>query len=434
MTPFSPAPCRDAPSSPRAPRRARRFRARGALVAVLPLALVACAGGGPERETLVLHGAFGNAGEAILVEGRVGETESEVLADPTEEDAPRLNFRRSAALFLAEACDECRVELAFDGASAGGSTLRETADAIVSDETAAGDGRSDDALDDAARERADAATSRDADGDGSDATAVGPREGEPPTVEVVETDEAGFFRAELGPPASGADGWVPLVARSGDARRRGEALVVPRGNRVGIVSDIDDTVLVTEVGDSLRMLGNTFLRNSRQREAVPGMAALYARVLDANPRPEAAPLFYLSSSPRELHDYLGDFLARNDFPRGVLLTRRLTLDRIGYRLLDSVTYKTERLLAILERLPEVRFVLVGDDGEHDPQVYDAVRRRHPDRVADVWIRRVAPGDAPLPEGQRDIAEVLAREALTSTSGATPALVATGVLAVVPEPP
>ena len=156
------------------------------------------------------------------------------------------------------------------------------------------------------------------------------------------------------------------------------------------------------------MLGNTFFKNPLQRDVVEGMADLYARVLASNPRPDAAPLFYLSSSPRQLNGYIGAFLERNEFPRGVLITRRLTFDREGLAQLDSVAYKTARLVDILERLPDVTFVLVGDDGENDPRIYEGVRERYPERIAAIWIRRANPlGDVEaLPEGQIEVDEVL----------------------------
>ena len=314
-------------------------------------ALVLCGCAAPEeREAVLLHAAFGDAREAVL-EGRV--VESEVAGETSAQDDSRTNFRRNAALFTADECEECPVTLALAGA--------------------------------------------------------------PPIA--TTTDDEGFFRAELAPDGESlSEGWQPLVATSGDAEGAGEVLVVPSGNRLGIVSDIDDTVLVTEVGDSFRMLGNTFLKNPLQREAVPGMAALYARTLALNPRPDASPLFYLSSSPRELHGYLASFLARNDFPRGVLITRRLTLDAVGYRQLDAFDYKTARLVDILERLPDVTFVLVGDDGERDPEIYESIRRRYPERIGAIWIRRATPDDAaPLPEGQIELADVLAETTPDSPS-------------------
>jgi phosphatidate phosphatase APP1 len=118
------------------------------------------------------------------------------------------------------------------------------------------------------------------------------------------------------------------------------------------------------------MLRNTFLKNPAQRATVPGMARLYARVIAANPRPEAAPLFYLSASPRQLHASIARFLALNQFPAGVLITKRVTRGRTSEPLVDQFAYKARKIEDIFAGLPNLRFVLLGDDGERDPEIYD----------------------------------------------------------------
>jgi len=224
----------------------------------------------------------------------------------------------------------------------------------------------------------------------------------------TRTDDEGYFRLQASHvlPA----GWHEIAASSAKGVGRGRLLVVPQANRLGMISDLDDTILVSEVTSKPRLLANSFLKNSTQRQAVPGMAALYARTLAANPQPASAPLFYLSASPRQLFETIDAFLAGNGFPAGVLITKRVTDDASSDPLFDQFAYKTRQIEAILDRLPWVRFVLVGDDGERDPEIYDWVRRRHPERVAEIWIRRVrADGGAPLPPGQKALPAVLAGE-------------------------
>lgn len=348
---------------------------RGTLALAGVVVLSACASG-PERDIVQLHAAFGTADD-VVVEGRVLEDVPAAL-EADAADHPRVNLRRNAALFTSDECDECPVGIAL------GTTPPVR---TVTDD--------------------DGFFRVEIDPRGADTVTAEAFVAEPVPAAPLATDAAGV---EAAPDAGGprAAGWRPLVATSGAIERRGHALVVPPGNRLGIVSDVDDTVLVTEVGDRYRMLGNTFLKNPLQRDAVEGVAALYARVLARNPHPEAAPMFYLSSSPRQLNDYLLAFLARNELPRGVLITRRLTLDPgDGFGEIDSVAYKTDRLVEILERLPDVTFVLVGDDGENDPTIYADVRERYPGRIAAIWIRRANPDAAALPAGQERLADVLA---------------------------
>ena len=225
----------------------------------------------------------------------------------------------------------------------------------------------------------------------------------------ARSDDEGYFRlaAEIALPP----GWHPLRGESGKAAGNGMLLVVPAENTRGLISDLDDTVIVTEVNDKRRMLANTFLKNPTQRLAVPGVAGLYARVAATNPQAAAAPFFYLSASPRQLHEAIAGFLEHNGFPHGALITKRVSKDRQSDPWLDQFAYKVGKIEEILERLPQVRFILVGDDGEKDPEIYDAIRQRHPDRVEAIWIHRVNPDPArPRPDDQRDLTEIIAEGA------------------------
>lgn len=179
-------------------------------------------------------------------------------------------------------------------------------------------------------------------------------------------------------------------------------------NSLAIISDIDDTILVSQVTDRSRLLANTFLKSPHERQAVPGVADFYRRLAQRNPQPQAAAVIYLSASPRQLHANIEAFLDSHGFPRGVLITKKVTNDTSSEPLADQFANKTAKIEDIFTRLPHVSFVLVGDDGERDPEIYDAVQRRYPQRVQAVWIRKVTadPNRATFP-GQQDLAEVLA---------------------------
>ena len=204
------------------------------------------------------------------------------------------------------------------------------------------------------------------------------------------TDEEGYFRIELRGLSRLSPGWHPVVGRAGEAMAESGLLLVPKDNVAGLISDLDDTILVSEVNSTRRLLGNTFLGNPLQREAVPGTAGLYRTLASRNADPAAAPTFYLSASPRQLHGSIQAFLDHNGFPRGVLITKRVTNDATSEPLRDQVAYKVAKIEEILRRLPAVRFTLIGDDGERDPEIYRQIRERYPDRVAAIWIRRVHP--------------------------------------------
>lgn len=134
-----------------------------------------------------------------------------------------------------------------------------------------------------------------------------------------------------------------------------------------VVSDIDDTILVTQVNSKVKMAVNTFLRDAKNRRAIPGTPELY-RSLAAGGSPHGTPHFiYLSSSPAFLSRYLKQFLAENDFPPGtVILKKSLTAGGAG----EHTSHKSGWLKRIEKRYPGKPLLLLGDSGEKDPVIYE----------------------------------------------------------------
>jgi phosphatidate phosphatase APP1 len=153
--------------------------------------------------------------------------------------------------------------------------------------------------------------------------------------------------------------------------------------RFGIISDVDDTILQTGVQRVGRMILQTFTGSSLTRTPFPGAAELY-RDLAA----DVNPVFYVSSSPWNLHSFLLGFLRHRGFPLGPVLLRDLLGTAQGRE------QKHDRIREVLDLHPDLRFVLLGDSGEHDPAIYADIVRDHPDRVLAVYIRevRLDPGD------------------------------------------
>jgi phosphatidate phosphatase APP1 len=201
------------------------------------------------------------------------------------------------------------------------------------------------------------------------------------------TDDDGYFRVEL----SGARLTAPWVAGTvslaapyrgiASAQARVQVRVSDGQAELGVLSDVDDTILVTGVQRTWTVLRQTLAGSALTRTTFPGAPELYRALA----RPDGRnPFFYVSSSPWNLHDFLLGFLEHRGFPAGPVLLR------------DLVTggHKRERIEEVLERHPALRFVLVGDSAEHDPEIYAETVRRHPGRVLAVCIRevRLDPGD------------------------------------------
>lgn len=217
----------------------------------------------------------------------------------------------------------------------------------------------------------------------------------------VRTDSEGYFQVELElPRAVAADGaWhrveVELLEAVGgklpDAPTEAEVLVPGQRAEFGVISDIDDTVLHTHVTDLAKMLQVTLLRNAATRLPLEGCAELYrALSCGRSGRPGTNPVFYVSKSPWNMYDLLVDFLERRGLPRGPLLLRELGLHRrVRGAAAIQQSFKLDQIERLFRTYPRLRFVLVGDSGEKDPEIYAEAIRRHPDRVAAVYIREVS---------------------------------------------
>jgi len=215
-----------------------------------------------------------------------------------------------------------------------------------------------------------------------------------------QTDRSGHFtatidvdadRLEIRPEASAGIPWVPSSAWIDDdgeadevrgAATTGRVQLVPERG-LSVISDIDDTIKITNVANRRELLANTFVR---EFVAVPGMDAVYRRWQE-----EAAAFHYVSASPWQLSDFLDRFLRDEGLPTGSM---HLKL----FRLKDSTPLgrfpsrkrsKRRTIEQIMADFPGRRFVFVGDSGERDPEVYAAIARRQPQRVAGVLVRRVA---------------------------------------------
>jgi phosphatidate phosphatase APP1 len=206
------------------------------------------------------------------------------------------------------------------------------------------------------------------------------------------SDEEGYFRISAKPAKPLAPGWHAIKVSGKKAQGEGRTLVIPSTNTHGVISDIDDTVIVSEVNDKKKLLGNTFLQNPSQRRTFSGTARFYKQLLVKNPQADALPMIYLSASPRQLTDNIASFLTQNEFPAGALITKLVNGDERD-PLLDQQKYKLAKIESVLAALPWVMFDLVGDDGERDPEIYRAIAEKFPGRVRAIYIRKVHPDAA-----------------------------------------
>ncbi len=216
-----------------------------------------------------------------------------------------------------------------------------------------------------------------------------------------KTDKDGYYLFDI--PTDNLDrhvnseGWLNYEVSYGDHDLRQEILhqnrfpgemLIPSANvDYGVISDIDDTILHTGVVSSLkwRVLINTVFTRAISRKPLKGTAELYHK-LNRGPSGEGAnPIFYVSHSPWNLYRYLELFLATNNFPKGPILLRSMASFKIRR---PEKPHKQHEILNILKTYPNMSFILFGDSGEKDADIYIDVARTNPTQVKAIYLRSV----------------------------------------------
>ncbi|MCX7522283.1 DUF2183 domain-containing protein [Microbacterium sp. STN6] len=215
------------------------------------------------------------------------------------------------------------------------------------------------------------------------------------TVHTVHPDRGGVIDAVI--PVQLEHGWHTARLSSGESSRSWQApvFVVDPEARFGLISDVDDTVMVTALPRPLLAAWNTFVLDEHARVPTPGMAVLLERLAAEHP---GTPVFYVSTGAWNVAPALTRFLSRNLYPGGPLLLTDWgpTHDRL-FR--SGVDHKRTALARLANEFPHVNWLLVGDDGQHDERIYGEFAREHPDNVAAVAIRQLSAGEAVLAGGR-----------------------------------
>lgn len=170
------------------------------------------------------------------------------------------------------------------------------------------------------------------------------------------------------------------------ARATAEVLVPDAGAQFGVISDLDDTVLQSHVSSLLRAAQMLLLENARTRLPFPGVAAFY-RALARGRSNDQNPIFYVSAGAWNLYDLVVEFLDGQGIPRGPTLLRDWDL---GTDFMRTEAHKRAIIADVLESYPTLPFILVGDSGQADPEIYAEVVRANPGRVLAIYIRNVSP--------------------------------------------
>jgi len=214
-------------------------------------------------------------------------------------------------------------------------------------------------------------------------------------VTTCKTDSDGFFFAELD--VSTVQGWQEATVTLEDFPGRtqpvasvpGEFLVPRPDARIGIISDIDDTVIRTGINAPLQNIRTVVESDPEARVAFPGLAPLYRALQREGEETVVNPIFYVSSGSWKLYDLIVRFKELNGIPRGPMFMDDWGLDETRWFKSSHGAHKTATIDRIMATYPDLGFILVGDSGQHDAEIYTQAVQDHGDRIKAIWIRDVS---------------------------------------------
>lgn len=216
---------------------------------------------------------------------------------------------------------------------------------------------------------------------------------------VVKADRGGVVDTHIEMSLEPGMHTVQLQAEDSEVAEAQIHVVSPDA-RIGLVCDVDDTVMVTALPRPFLAAWNSFVLDEHARVPTPGMAVFLSRVAQIA---EGMPVVYLSTGAWNVAPTLRRFLGRNLYPQGTLLLTDWgpTRDRM-FR--SGREHKEKQLRRLAHEFPEIKWILVGDDGQHDEAIYAEFEKEHPDSVKAVAIRQLSNGEAVLAGGRKKAEE------------------------------
>jgi phosphatidate phosphatase APP1 len=206
------------------------------------------------------------------------------------------------------------------------------------------------------------------------------------------SDDEGFFAGWIDAKEAKEGEWeeysVELKNSPGEVKSTGDILVAPESSRFCVVSDIDDTVIQSRVSNFLQAARTVMLGNARTRLPFPGVSAFYEALRKGAGGDEKNPIFYVSSSPWNIYDVITEFMDIQKIPKGPLMLRDWDIDLSALSPSRHFEHKGVAIRNLMELYPSMKFILVGDTSQHDPEIYRQIVGEYPERVLCIYIRDV----------------------------------------------
>ncbi len=217
--------------------------------------------------------------------------------------------------------------------------------------------------------------------------------------QIVTTNEIGFFevRFRFPEPLPTQKDWLEVQlelldqvsGKQRQVRAGGPVMIAQQRHQFGIISDVDDTILVSNATNFYKKVRLMVLKNARTRLPFEGVASFYSALQKGRDGNYYNPILFVSSSSWNLYDLLVDFCEHQGIPRGPFLLRGSRLDQFTFFASIHKQHKMEKIRQIMNTFNELPFILIGDSGQKDAEIYCQVVQDYPGRILAVYIRDVS---------------------------------------------
>lgn len=211
------------------------------------------------------------------------------------------------------------------------------------------------------------------------------------------TNAEGYAEGWLELPGEIAEpGWndieltIVTPERAAGVTETARVLVPHAGAEFGIISDLDDTVIATNATKRLAMLQSVLLHNAHSRMPWEGVDHFYRELSEGSDGERKNPIFYVSGGPWNLYDIYHDFLELQSIPPGPIELADFGFTSEIFLHPKHEEHKAARIGEILSTYPDLPFVLIGDSGEKDAEIYVQAAETHGGRIRVIYIRDVTP--------------------------------------------
>lgn len=208
---------------------------------------------------------------------------------------------------------------------------------------------------------------------------------------VVQSDNEAYFSFDVEPRVKlKRSETITLKTNDKNSLKKIKPFFPSLKKHLGVISDFDDTLIISDVTNKIKLFYHTFFKNYTERTLVGEMEKKIKKILQSNKLKDDVAFFIISGSPHQFNNNINNFLDYHNFQERAILTKKIHGDESA-SLYASIGYKYDKIVKLMEMYPEVKWVLLGDSGEKDKEIYLKIRKDYPQKIEEIYIRNVGSG-------------------------------------------